>query len=77
MPFKCSLLETSGTSPSSSSATSSSTPPSNGSLHLLRHRWIELGGEAPWAPPRQQEQGEDPRSVLEAPCASRRRGRTR
>jgi hypothetical protein len=64
MPFKCSLLDTSGTSPSSTSATSFlNAPQSNGSLRLLRRRWIELGDEAPWVPPRQKEQGEGPRLV--------------
>jgi hypothetical protein len=52
-PFKCSLLDTLGTSPTSSSATSSSdTSPSDGSLCLLRHRWIrELGAKRRGRPP--------------------------
>jgi hypothetical protein len=53
VPFKCSLLDTPDTSPTSSSTTSSSdTSPSEGSFCLLRRRQIrELGGEAPRAPP--------------------------
>jgi hypothetical protein len=45
-PFKCSLLDTLGTSPTSPSTTSSSgTSPSNGPFCLLRRRRIrELGG---------------------------------
>jgi hypothetical protein len=45
-PFKCSLLDTLGTSPTSPSTTpSSGTSLSDGSLCLLRHRRIpELGG---------------------------------
>jgi hypothetical protein len=64
-PFKCSLLDTLGTSPTSSSATSSSgTSPSHGSLCLLRRRRIrELGGETPRAPPGQPEQAEGSRPV--------------
>jgi hypothetical protein len=64
-PFKCSLLDTLGTSPTSSSATSSSdTSPSDGSLCLLRHRRIrELGGETPRVPPGQPEQAEGSRPV--------------
>jgi hypothetical protein len=56
--FKCSLLDTLNTLPTSSSATSSfDTSPSDGSLCLLRRRRIrELGGETPRAPPGQPEQ---------------------
>jgi hypothetical protein len=63
-PFKCSLLDTSGTSSSSSSTTSFlDASPSDGSLRLLRRHWIWLGGETPWAPPGQQEQGEGSRPM--------------
>jgi hypothetical protein len=57
-PFKCSLLDTLGTLPTSSSTTSSSdTFPSDGSFCLLRCRWIrELGDKTPRAPPGQPEQ---------------------
>jgi hypothetical protein len=65
MPFKCSLLDTLGTSPPSSSTTSSSdASPSDGSLCLLRRPRIhELGGETPRVPPRQPEQPEGSRPV--------------
>jgi hypothetical protein len=65
MPFKCSLLDALGTSPTSSSTTSSSdTSPSDGSLCLLRRRRIcELEGETPRAPPGQPEQDEGSRPV--------------
>jgi hypothetical protein len=63
-PFKCSLLDTSGTSsPSSSTTSPSDGSPSDGSLCLLHRCWIWLGGEAPWAPPRQREQSEGPRPI--------------
>jgi hypothetical protein len=56
VPLKCSLLDTLGTSPTSSSATSSSdTSLSDGSLCLLhRHRIRELRGETLRAPPGSQ-----------------------
>jgi hypothetical protein len=64
VPFKCSLLDASGTSSSpSSTASSSDTSLCNGSLCLLRRRWIWLGGKMPWAPPRQPKQGEGSRPV--------------
>jgi hypothetical protein len=63
-PFKCSLLDASGTSSSpSSTASSSDTSSCDGSLCLLHHRWIWLGGEMPWAPPGQPEQGEGSRPM--------------
>jgi hypothetical protein len=58
VPFKCSLLDVLGTSPTSSSTTSSlDISLSDGSLCLLRrHRICELRGEMPRAPPGQPEQ---------------------
>jgi hypothetical protein len=54
-PFKCSLLDTLGTSlTSSNTASSSDIFPSHGSLCLHCPHWIcELGGKTPRAPPGQ------------------------
>jgi hypothetical protein len=65
VPFKCSLLDSLGTSPTSSSTTSSSDIfPSHGSLCLLsRCRIYELGGETPQVPTGQLEENEGSRPV--------------
>jgi hypothetical protein len=56
-PFKYSLLETSGTSPSSSCSPLLSRRRAHGSFQLF-HRRTKLGNEMPWTPAGQQEQRE-------------------
>jgi hypothetical protein len=53
-PFKCSLLDTSGTSlPSPQYYSICRLLPEHGSLRLIHRCWIWLGDEAPWTPPGQ------------------------